>query len=243
MTRYGIDAPGLVRGFFLGGLGLLVLAGLSYAYILPVAGVGMAVLALYPLGMGGLMLYESLIWKPSASKAILDLVAWTGDEQVLDVGCGRGLMLVGAAQRLSSGKAVGIDLWRAQDQAQNGPQVTRQNAVTEGVADRVQVETGDMRKLPFADASFDIVVSNWVVHNLEAKADRALAMAEMLRVLRPGGKVLLADIVLRHEYVSTFQSLGAKDVQITVLQPLKDKLLRLVSFGSYHPCTVTALKA
>ena len=203
----------------------------------------MAILAVYPLGMGCLMLYESLFWKPRASNTILDLVAWTGNEQVLDVGCGRGLMLVSAARRLTSGTAVGIDIWRSQDQASNGPQAAMQNAIAEGVADRVRVETGDMRKLPFDDASFDIVVSNWVVHNLDAKPDRALAMAEMIRVLRPGGKVLLADIVLRHEYVTTFQALGAKDVQIVVPQPLKDTLLRIVSFGSYHPSTVIAVKA
>lgn len=243
MVKYGIDAPGLLRGFFLGGLGLFVLALLIGAYLFPLAGLVLAMLAVYPLGMGCLMLYESLIWKPRASREILDLVAWTGTEQVLDVGCGRGLMLVGAAHRLTTGTAVGIDLWRAQDQASNGPQAAIDNATSEGVEDRVRVETADMRNLPFADASFDVVVSNWALHNLEAKADRARAMAEMMRVLRPGGRLLLADIVLRHEYVMGLQGQGAKDVQIIVLQPLKDKVLGLVSFGSYQPSTVIATRA
>ncbi len=243
MLRYGIDAPGLVRGFFLGGLGLLVVAALTHTYASPLVGWGVAGLAIYPLGMGCLMLYESLVWKPRASTAILDLVAWTGAERVLDVGCGRGLMLVAAAHRLTSGKAVGIDLWRAQDQASNGPQAAIDNATHEGVADRVRVETGDMRNLPFTDASFDIVVSNWALHNLDDKPDRARAMAEMLRVLRPGGKVLLADIALRHEYVAALRAMGAKNVQIIVPQPVKDRLLGLVSFGSYQPSTVAATRA
>ena len=227
----------------MGGLGLLVVAAVTHIYAFPLVGWGIAVLAIYPLGMGCLMLYESLIWKPRASKAILNLVAWTGGEQVLDIGCGRGLMLVGAAHRLTSGMAVGIDLWRAQDQASNGPQAAIDNATLEGVANRVRVETGDMRNLHFADASFDVVVSNWALHNLDAKADRAMAMAEMIRVLRPGGTVLLADIALRHEYVAALRTLGANHVQIVVPQPVKDKLLGLVSFGSYQPSTIVAARA
>ena len=128
MWNYGIDAPGLVRGFFLGALGLLVVAALTQAYAPSFVGWGLAGVAVYPSGMGCLMLYESLMWNPRASKAILHLVAWTGAEQVLDIGCGRGLMLVGAAHHLTSGTAVGINLWRAQDQASNGPQAAIDNA-------------------------------------------------------------------------------------------------------------------
>ena len=243
MFRYGIDAPGLVRGFFLAALGLLAVALLTGAFVSPAAQWGVIILAGYPFGMGCLMLYESLVWKPRASKAILDLAAWTGSEQVLDVGCGRGLMLVAAAHRLTSGTAVGVDLWRAQDQAANGPQATLHNADLDGVADRVRVETADMRALPFADACFDIVVSNLALHNLDMADDRAQALSEMLRVLRPGGGLLLADIALRHEYLARLRALGAKDVAIMVPNPIKDRLLGLVSFGSYQPSTVVATRA
>ena len=157
LLRYGIDAPGLVLGFFLAALGLLGLAMLAGAYGFTLAHWGLITLAGYPFGMGCLMLYESLVWKPRARKAILDLAAWTGSEKVLDVGCGRGLMLVAAAHRLTSGMAVGVDLWRAQDQAANGPQATMHNARLDGVAGRVRLETADMRALPFADARFSAV--------------------------------------------------------------------------------------
>jgi arsenite methyltransferase len=69
----------------------------------------------------------------------------------LDVGCGRGLMLVGAGKWLTSGKAIGIDLWQQQDQANNSSSATLSNAAIEGVADRIEVKTADMCELPFPE--------------------------------------------------------------------------------------------
>lgn len=53
--------------------------------------------------------------------------------------------------------------------------------------DRVEVKQGDARKLPFADQTFDVVVSNFVVHEMKTKADRETMMHEIARVLKPGG--------------------------------------------------------
>jgi hypothetical protein len=59
---------------------------------------------------------------------ILDELALRGDERLLDVGCGRGAVLLMAAARLTTGHAVGIDLWRTRDQSGNAIEVTRRNA-------------------------------------------------------------------------------------------------------------------
>ena len=245
-ARYGIDAPGLVRGFLAAGLALLAMGALAAtfgaplwppaAWLAPVLGIA----ALYPLGMFALMLWESLAVKVRGREAILDLVTWRGDEAVLDVGCGRGLMLVGAARRLTTGRAVGVDLWLARDQSSNAKAAPLDNARIEGVADKVDVETADMRALPFAGNSFDVVVSNWAVHNLEAEADRARALSEMVRVLHPGGTILLTDIACRDEYLAKLKALGAGDVRLVVASPLKDRFLAAVSFGSYRPATIVA---
>jgi Methyltransferase domain len=97
---------------------------------------------------------------------LLDQLPWRGDERILDVGCGRGLLLIGAAKRLVSGRAVGLDLWRTKDQAGNDPAATIANARAEGVAERVELCDGDARRLPFDSQSFDLVVSSLALHNI-----------------------------------------------------------------------------
>src|SRR5262249_52487996 len=102
--------------------------------------------------------------------------------------------LLGAAKRLSTGRATGIDLWQGEDLAGNSPDATRANAEAEGVADRVEVRTGDARQLPFADASFDVVVSSAALHHIYTAGGRQEAVREIARVLKPGDRVLISDI-------------------------------------------------
>jgi ubiquinone/menaquinone biosynthesis C-methylase UbiE len=127
---------------------------------------------------------------------------------VLDVGCGSGLLLNAAAKRLTDGSAVGVDVWHASDLGGNQRETTLRNAALEGVAERVEVHTGDGRRLPFADAAFDVVVSLNVVHNMGKRADRAKALTEIARVLKPGGTVVLADFRNVGEYVTGLRASG-----------------------------------
>jgi arsenite methyltransferase len=93
--QYGIDAPDLVRFFFMAGattLTIFLIALLSSVFgqtlqiiIALVSGIA----STYLLGMGCLMLYYSKIAKLKDSEKLLDLVTWSGEELVLDVGCGR----------------------------------------------------------------------------------------------------------------------------------------------------------
>jgi arsenite methyltransferase len=244
---YGIDAPGLVRIFFAGGSAALLFCSLTVWLLLSYPawqlgfGLMLGVAALYLLCMGCLMLFWSKVIKVKERDAILDQIEWRGDEKVLDVGCGRGLMLVGAAKRLTSGRAVGADIWQAVDQSGNRPEAALENARREGVADRIEVMTGDARALPFPDQSFDIVVSHWVIHNLPSEAERDRALEEMERVLRPGGHLVLADIENRGTYSSKLAALGLLNIRM-VFDPVKDMILRAVSFGSFGPATHYAQK-
>lgn len=243
---YGIDAPGLASGFLAGALGAVGLAwplwqfgeGRSWSVV---ACAGLLSVGIYLSGMGCLMVVWSKRIKLQTRETILDHIPWRGDERVLDVGCGRGLLMVGAAKRLENGRVTGIDIWQAKDQSANGPQGALENALLEGVADRVEIETGDVRALPFADASFDVVMSHWVVHNLVTAADRTLALGEMVRVLRFGGKLILADIEYRDAYVVALKALGLVECRIEV-NPLLDRVLGAVSFGSFRPATIFAQK-
>src|SRR5215475_12216905 len=105
-------------------------------------------------------LYTSRRGKFVVWARLLDSLSLSGDEHVVDLGCGRGAVLLMAAERLHTGRAVGVDLWKRSDQSGNSPTATQRNAEAEGVADRVDLHTADMTLLPFANDSFDVVLSN-----------------------------------------------------------------------------------
>jgi len=175
--------------------------------------------------MGGLLealragtyLYATLRGKLVVWSHEVDELNLTGAEQVLDLGCGRGAVLLTVARRLTTGRAVGLDLWRAGDQSGNSAAATRRNADAEGLADRIDLVTGDMRALPFDDDSFDVVVSSLALHNVPSADGRIAAVTEGLRVLRPGGRILLADALHTDEYAVTLRQAGAQDVAVRKL--------------------------
>jgi SAM-dependent methyltransferase len=110
-------------------------------------------------------------------------------------------------------EAVGVDLWKASDQSGNAAAATWRNADAEGVADRVEVKTGDIAALPLADASFDVVLSNAVIHNIKGAKQRNKAIDEAVRVLRPGGRLMIADIFVVRQYADRLRFLGMLDIQ------------------------------
>jgi len=108
-------------------------------------------------------------------------------EMVLDVGCGAGIDTLLAARAVGpAGRVIGLDMTPAMVER------TRRHAADAGL-DNVEAREGLMEALPLADASVDVVVSNGVL-NLSTRKSRALA--EMLRVLRAGGRLALADLVV-----------------------------------------------
>jgi ribosomal protein L11 methylase PrmA len=71
--------------------------------------------------IAGWLIWDSKVGKLWSRDRLLDGLELRGDETVLDVGCSRGLLLVGAAKRLTTGKAPGVDIWQAEDQIGNPP--------------------------------------------------------------------------------------------------------------------------
>jgi ubiquinone/menaquinone biosynthesis C-methylase UbiE len=163
------------------------------------------------------MLWSSRVGKLQVRDRVLGSLQFRGDEKVLDVGCGRGLFLIGAVRRLTSGRGTGVDIWSTEDLSSNSADAARANAKAEGVADRIRIEDADARKLPFASESFDVVLSSLTIHNIEERDERSEAIAEMVRVLRPGGRLALFDIRHTAEYARQLQQLGLADVSLSPL--------------------------
>lgn len=199
---YGLDAPGVVRALAIAGILCLLVA----AIFRPVRGVVVA--GALMVGEAALMSWSSRRGKLRARERLLDLIPWRGDERVLDIGCGRGLLLLGAARRLRSGRAIGVDLWQTRDQSGNAIEATLANADAEGVRDRVEVRTGDARHLDFPDASFDVVVTSLAIQNIPSAEGRERAVREAARVLRPGGRLMILDSRHSAAYVRTLRSCG-----------------------------------
>jgi len=152
----------------------------------------------YPIGRAGL---EALGYDPEILKALPEPVAasYCGvgnpftlgpireGEAVLDLGCGAGVDAIIAAKMVGSAGAVtGIDLVPAMVAR------AKENARMAGVANITFIESS-AEKLPFPDASFDVVISNGVFNLV---VDKFTALKEVWRVLKPGGRLMLADQVL-----------------------------------------------
>jgi ubiquinone/menaquinone biosynthesis C-methylase UbiE len=167
----------------------------------------------------GLMMASSRWGKLRARDRLLDRLAFNGAETVLDVGCGHGLLLIGAAKRVPRGRAIGVDLWSQVDQKSNSAAATLANARVEGVEDRVEVRDGDMRALPLDDSSVDVVVSSLAIHNVTGDAERHKAIREMVRVLKPGGRVGILDIAHVGDYAKEFRAAGMSEVELHGITP------------------------
>ena len=111
-------------------------------------------------------------------------------ECVLDIGCGAGVdLLLAALQVGPTGEAIGVDMT---------PEMLEsvRRSVDEIGDVNVTLESGDAEDLPLESASVDVVISNGV---LNLTTDKHRAFSEILRVLRPGGRLLLGDIAVADE--------------------------------------------
>lgn len=219
--NYGLDAPKIVYicmliATILIASAILVLAFFkaSYFYTSIFMGVSLLISAISTLYPAIAIIFGSYKLKFRERDWLLDSVKIQGHEQVLDVGCGRGLLLIGAAKRLTIGKVTGIDIWSDVDQANNSEQATIENAKIENVLNKIEIITADARQMPFAANSFDLVISSWAIHNIVGQAERVKALTEMIRVLKPGGSVAMLDIQVSQEYVTFFKAHNFNNVQL-----------------------------
>lgn len=141
---------------------------------------------------------EELAWLPASTSDRFAGVGnplsigpvWPG-EIVVDMGCGAGTDLLLAARRVgSSGKVIGIDMTREMRER------SREGARRLGLEGVVEVREGFLEALPLESESADVVISNGVFN---LSYDKERVFAEVCRVLRPGGRLYLADVVVQRE--------------------------------------------
>ena len=213
---YGIDAPGVMRSLFLFGT-LCLLVGLFAPFPLHLGPISLVSQSfLWPAGFilaeGFLFLLYVKVGKFRHRDFMLGMHAWRGDENVLDVGCGRGLLLAGAAKRIAkvsgTGHATGIDVWSNVDMGGNSAAATQHNLDLEGVSSLCTLISQPAQEMSFPDAFFDVVVSNLCLHNIYDKPTRHQALQQIVRVLKPGGVALISDYKRTGEYADEFRKAG-----------------------------------
>ena len=179
---YGLDSPEIIRQWW-HRAGWFSAVGLTVWYINRQQFPGPALqiltaltsLAAACVGVAACKIRSSREGKLRLREQLLDQLALRGDEKILDVGCGRGVMAIGAAKRLKTGKVTAIDTWNPVDLSGNSAEAAKENAKAENVADRVRFEPGDPSKLVYPANQFDVVVSLNALHRLADDGNRSLA--------------------------------------------------------------------
>lgn len=206
-ARFGIDKPAIPSacaefGTWLAAVG----AVLSYGHLFSYAAIPYLFAAI---------VFTHMVWhllanykgKPALWRNLLDELELSGSERILDAGCGRGSVLIAAAHRVPSGKVIGIDRW-LKSQTGNKASATRANTERAGVAERTEVVTGNLRALPCSEHRFDLVLCSLALSDIESTRDRKTALHELVRVLKPGGRLILTDTKHIAEYTRTLTQTG-----------------------------------
>ncbi|HZV21982.1 MAG TPA: class I SAM-dependent methyltransferase [Hyphomicrobiales bacterium] len=212
---YGIEGTRAIIGLLVAGLAAIA-AGLAvptfYLGTFRIFLIGPTLLALgcLSLAFSASTLAFALRGKFNICDHMLRMVRWRGDETVLEVGTGLGLLAVGAAKRLRSGTVTAIDLWEPSAAPLNAPEKVQRNIELEGVQDRVDLRSDDIRDIGFVDNSFDVVFSLLCLHTIGESEDREAACLEIARVLKPRGIVIIADNAYMAEYAQILKEAGLK---------------------------------
>ena len=144
-------------------------------------------------------------------RVVLSHLDYDGDGKILEVGCGSGALAIRAALTWPKAKVIGVDYWGAV--YNYSKMLCEKNAASEGVASHCVFQQD------FPDESFDVVISNYVYHNVMG-ADMQKLLLESLRVLKKGGVFALNDDMKpklygdMEDFAQKLRDMGYEDVRL-----------------------------
>jgi arsenite methyltransferase len=155
-------------------------------------------------------------------------------ETVLDLGSGAGIDVFLASRDVGAeGRAIGVDMTPSMVSR------ARKNAA-EGGFTNVEFRLGEIERLPVADSSVDLIISNCVIN---LSPDKPSVFQEALRVLRPGGRLVVSDIVLSRELPEAVQKSVEAYAGCVAGASLKEEYLRLIREAGFERVEVLEQKA
>lgn len=206
--KKGIDSPGTLIGIVIGAIFVIMWAIGTMQWYAWIIALCMAFSA---------FTYFHTTWygKYKTVKKAVSNLKIAPEAQVLDLGTGHGVLLLEVAQHLTMpGKVTGIDIWSKKDQSNNSIAATKQNIKQAGYEQVTDLVTANMLDLPFEDNSFDKITASFSIHNIQSKEDRAKALAEVKRVLKPNGQILIIDLIFGPEYQQVLNDLDFKNISL-----------------------------
>jgi ubiquinone/menaquinone biosynthesis C-methylase UbiE len=144
-------------------------------------------------------LLEAKMGNPDAR--LTELLQLTGNDTVLDAGCGSGFHSLLLAEALPEGKVVAVDI------SQEMLDQLGRNAAKRSLSERLEAQLADGQRLPLEDNSVDRALSAAVWHHLD---DPQAACDELVRVVKPGGRVVVSDLAV-HASRKTLKGLSGHD--------------------------------
>jgi SAM-dependent methyltransferase len=181
----------LTHGHLVVALGAAIVALLAWRFHWPRWGLALSILVALWGGLGATIVHLGL-----ESPAVLPTARFlpSGSGRVLDMGAGSGRATLMVLLERPQATVTALDIYSGYFGIENNtPERLMANARVAGVADRAEATVGDMRRMPFADGTFDAALSAFAIDHLP-RNDIPAALAETARVLRPRGQFLFMGL-------------------------------------------------